>query len=225
MIDTCKPDAVLLEATGLADPIAVAQLVAGKELGECLYLGHVWCIVDGPNFSKVKNLTRVIHQIRVADTVVINKTDKMTAPVESIADEIRKLNPFAEINPVSYSAIDLSAMMRLPAETVAEQRIGENAAFESCGRPADLKSAVNRRTLPVDHADMMKFLSSLQDSTARMKGYVRLADGRVCAVQSCFGDLSCSFVNTYNGPTELIAIGPNISEENFTGEFERLTKR
>ena len=35
-----------------------------------------WCLVDALNFEKISSLqTRVNHQIRIADTIIVNKTD------------------------------------------------------------------------------------------------------------------------------------------------------
>ena len=45
-VDECQPDMVFMEASGLSDPIAIAQLFDDHALRDRLYLSGVWTIVD-----------------------------------------------------------------------------------------------------------------------------------------------------------------------------------
>src|SRR6056297_2750368 len=44
-VDEHQPDAVFLEASGLADPIAIIELLQSPKLRNKLYLAHSWCII------------------------------------------------------------------------------------------------------------------------------------------------------------------------------------
>jgi G3E family GTPase len=50
---------------------------------------------------------RVFHQLRMADVVVINKTDLVKTGTEQIRAEIKKANPFAEIRETTFCDFDL----------------------------------------------------------------------------------------------------------------------
>ena len=91
-----NPDLLILEASGLSDPIAIAQLFNTGSLNDKVYLAQVWSIVDALNFFRSKKfLGRIAHQIRVADQVIINKTDLIPADtLKDIHQEIIKLNSF-----------------------------------------------------------------------------------------------------------------------------------
>jgi G3E family GTPase len=94
-VDQIEPDVILLEATGLADPIAIGELLQAVELKARLYLAQVWCIVDAVHFLRMESsMIRVRHQIRIADKIIINKTDLPRADLAGCKTRIKKINPF-----------------------------------------------------------------------------------------------------------------------------------
>ncbi len=95
-IDEIQPDMVILEATGLADPIAIGELFQASELKDRLYLAQVWCVVDSVNFIKMEeSMTRIRHQVRIADVVILNKSDFKDIDKKSLRNRVKTLNPFA----------------------------------------------------------------------------------------------------------------------------------
>jgi G3E family GTPase len=223
MVERVKPDAVILEATGLADPIAVAQLLRAAELREQLYLSSVWCIVDATTFLTIeKAVTRVSHQVRVADRIIVNKTDSSSADLAAVEARLRELNPFASVERATYCQFALGNVFDSPAAApVAVTRMDENAAFESCGRPA-VGSAVVRSTRRITQANLERFLKVSAPGSYRLKGFVNLADGSAVAVQSCFGATEVRAVDYRDRPTELVAMGPGVDAEDFASSFEQL---
>ncbi|MBD3391130.1 MAG: hypothetical protein GF418_03650 [Chitinivibrionales bacterium] len=221
LIDRVRPDAVVLEATGLADPIAVVQLLASPELKDQLHLAHVWCIVDASSFLKMRAMmTRMVHQVRVADTVVINKIDTNPEAEKEIREAIAGLNPFAETVATSYCDFSLEMIFCGSAgEPVAVKRQDENAGFESCGRP-ETGSAVVRTTQRISREALDAFLAAAVPSTYRCKGYVVLDNDSAVCIQSCFGSTKVESVGGYVGPTEIIVMGPAVSAGEVQKAFE-----
>ncbi len=83
-------DAIVLEATGLADPLALGQIMEDRKLVPYLYLAHAWTIVDALIFLKMQTVvSRIGHQIRIADTVLLNKIDLVD---EKVKDECIKIS-------------------------------------------------------------------------------------------------------------------------------------
>ncbi len=84
-IDEYKPDIVIIEASGLSDTTSISEVVSSGTLSEKIYLASNWCVVDAQNFAKAGLMKqRVSHQIRMADVVVINKTDLLENGLEKI---------------------------------------------------------------------------------------------------------------------------------------------
>ncbi len=223
LIDDCKPDLVILEATGLADPIAIGQLLQAQELRDRLYLAHVWCIADTTSFLQIEaTVTRVAHQVRVADTVVLNKTD-LSEPeaIKNVAARISNLNPHAELVSTSFCDLQLPTDLGVYGRgTVAEGDL--NQLLETCseGRP-DLSSAVVRTTHCISQENLMRFIAEFEDQTCRLKGFVNLPNKSTVSVQSCFGKTEVKSVAQFSGPSELIAMGVGLNPDHFKSRFDQ----
>jgi G3E family GTPase len=107
-VDEYNPEILIIEASGLADTTSIAEVISAGSLAEKIYLASNWCVVDAQNFAKVGLMKqRVFHQLRMADVVVINKTDLVKTGTEQIRAEIKKANPFAEIRETTFCDFDL----------------------------------------------------------------------------------------------------------------------
>jgi G3E family GTPase len=213
LVDRVKPDAVILEASGLADPIAIAQILQAPELQERVSLRYLWCIADAAHFLQMeKTITRIGHQIRVADEVLVNKIDLVNDEVlEAIKERIVTLNPLAKISEVSYCDTDIANVF-LPVtgeDPIALQRAREHSSLPSSKRPP-IHSAAIRTHTRISRQKLDAFLSTVASDCYRCKGFVNLREGGVVSVQVSFETKRIEMVATYQGPTELIALGPAI---------------
>jgi G3E family GTPase len=138
------PDAVFLEASGLADPIAVAEVLQAEELKDIVYLAYIWTVVDVPNFLRLKTMVkRLTHQVAVADRIILNKIDLADDEMlENVREVVREINPFAEISTASYCAFDFERdvfagearlVEHLSGNGVGEE--GDDVSNNACGRP------------------------------------------------------------------------------------------
>lgn len=214
-----QPDLVILEASGLSDPVSIGQMMQGEELSSLLYLSHSWCLVDAASFQKLaRNMPRVRHQVRVADTVIINKTDLADSDQKEITDWIKSLNPFANIESTVYSKIPLGWEESAEDEPVALRKSEGFLSIAGGGRP-DLSAWVIKTQDCISRGGLTDFLEEQLPSTVRMKGFVKLDDGTVLAVQSSYDVYSLETVEDYQGPTELIAMGQGLDRESFEDRF------
>ncbi len=222
MVDRVRPDAVVLEATGLADPVALAQLLHAPELRDRVYLQHAYCVVDAGTFLRMERaVTRVAHQVRIADTVLMNKIDTAGADLEAAEWRVKELNPFAKVVRTTFCETGLEDLWAaVPGPSVAQRREAELVQLEPGGRPA-IGSAAARRSRPVARDALEGFLARTGPGSYRLKGFVRLTEGGVVAVQSCFGNTSITPVEGYNGASELVAMGPGVNAEEFVRAFEK----
>ncbi len=216
LINSQQFDAIILEATGLADPIAVGQLLEADSLRGQVHLAHIWCVVDAQNFLKyAQNITRVIHQVRIADTVLVNKTD-LVSNVQIIQDKIRELNPFAGIRTTQFCSIPFTEQL---AEYSEQARAAQLPVNEQSGPRPDIGSVVIRNTKPASRQKLQEFLKTVEKKVYRLKGFVKLDDGEMAAVQSCFGNTTVEYIANNAGQTELIALGPGLDSQEFRKSF------
>jgi G3E family GTPase len=206
-----RPFFVVLEATGLADPIAIGELLQASDLKERIYLANIWCIVDSINFIKMeKTMMRIRHQVRIADTVILNKTDSDKIDIPLLETLIKRLNPFASIKRTSYCAVEFSDIFSSSqVGPVALGVINENNVLESEGRP-EIGAKVIRSTRQANEDEFTEILRHLAEKLYRIKGFVRFMNGNVTAVQCSFGTVELTPVENYEGPSELILMGPDL---------------
>ena len=66
------------------------------------------------------------------------------------------------------------------------------------------------------------FLSEVENKMVRLKGFVLLNDGIKVKIQSGFGDTFIKEISWYNGPTELIGLGYDITPAMFGRRFHEI---
>jgi G3E family GTPase len=209
-IDQINPELIILEATGLADPIAIGQILQAPDLSSRTYLDQVWCVIDATNFLKMeKSMTRIQHQVRVADIVIVNKTDIQSDNLNQIKEKINELNPFAEIIATSYCELDLEQhflQKKIPTAITHQKEIESISPGE---RP-DIMSKVIRTHRKYSQKQLDQIVEEIAPKTFRLKGFVNLDDESVVAIQSCFGKTEVRQIENYTGPTEIIIMGPDL---------------
>ena len=75
-------DLLIVETSGIADPMAIGTLIAQAGFGEALSVRNIITVIaPAPFLRSVGRLPVVDAQIQAADTVVLNKTDTATEAV------------------------------------------------------------------------------------------------------------------------------------------------
>jgi len=92
---TEKLDYLIVETTGLADPLPVAMTFAAGDLREKVRLDSIITVIDGENFDfKIKNTSVAYSQILYGDILLLNKcdlvNDKQLKKVEKFINKIKK---------------------------------------------------------------------------------------------------------------------------------------
>ncbi|MFA6480963.1 MAG: GTP-binding protein [Bacteroidales bacterium] len=233
-IEHHRPDLILLEATGLADPVSLGQVLQAPELSDKIYLAGSWCLVDALNFHRIiTSISRTRHQVRIADIVWINKTD-LVHDTTDIRRKILELNPFAKIiettfgSTVSINLIDMIVHPTIPPYSVIPAQAGIPSptanAHESEPRP-NLGSCVIRSTRFFHETLLRDFITEQAQNMHRIKGYIRIDEFNTLAIQTVFTDISLCLIHGYDGPGELIAIGPELNNREFSKQLLSLQKR
>ena len=107
-------DGIIVETTGLADPVPVAQtFFMDDDVRAKTELDAVVALVDAKHLPlRLKDSREAEDQIAFADVVVINKTD-LVSPEElaQVEDVVRAINPGARIYKTSRSGVDLAKVL------------------------------------------------------------------------------------------------------------------
>ncbi len=107
-------DAIVVETTGLADPVPVAQtFFMDEDVRAKTKLDAVVALVDAKHLGlRLKDSKEAEDQIAFADVVLINKTD-LVSPEELAAVEatVRAINPHAVMHRTTRAGIDLKRVL------------------------------------------------------------------------------------------------------------------
>jgi G3E family GTPase len=111
-------DAIIVETTGLADPVPVAQtFFMDDDVRSKTQLDAVVALVDAKHLPlRLKDSREAEDQLAFADVVLLNKTD-LVSPEDAnkIEQIIRVINPSARIYRTERSNVDLSKVLDLGA--------------------------------------------------------------------------------------------------------------
>ena len=214
-IDQFQPDELIMEASGMSDPLSIGQIVQSSMLKKKVYLNHVWCLVDALNFEKITTLqTRVNHQIRIADTILINKSDLAENKIDTISHRIKYLNPFASITTTTFARIDF-------AEKKSVMKFFPSAEKAENNRP-DIESVVIKSNRLISPENLDEFLKIVRPGCIRSKGYINLTSGTKVFLQGSFDQYTLQKVDSFAAPTELIVIGNFSKGESYQKLFDNL---
>jgi G3E family GTPase len=107
-------DAIVVETTGLADPVPVAQtFFMDDDVRSKTKLDAVVALVDAKHLPlRLKDSREAEDQIAFADVVVLNKTDLVTPEeLKNVEAAIRAINPSARIHRTTRAGVKLEEVL------------------------------------------------------------------------------------------------------------------
>lgn len=123
ILDRIKPQLLLIEATGVADPVDILAILELDEFREKLARARVVTIVDA-DFWEAREFFGPLfyNQIKAADLVLLNKIDLQGAEaVGQFLAEIREICPSCSIVPTYRCNIDPGMIWGMVKAGAAEQ--------------------------------------------------------------------------------------------------------
>jgi G3E family GTPase len=108
-----KIDYLVVETTGVADPLPVALTFLGTELREMTRLDSIITLVDSENFSiDLFNSEAAYNQIAYGDIILLNKTDLVdSAEVDLLECKLRDIKADARIMRTQKSQVPLPLIL------------------------------------------------------------------------------------------------------------------
>ena len=107
------PEHIVIETSGLADPVPVAQQLLDPRVQDDIRLDAIVTLVDAANFDRnLERAEQAYSQIATGDIVLVNKTDLVDPPVvEHIENGVRALNPRARVLRCVNAGVDLGLIL------------------------------------------------------------------------------------------------------------------
>ncbi|MEM7111188.1 MAG: GTP-binding protein [Chloroflexota bacterium] len=108
------PDCMVVETSGVSDPVAVAHTFLYTALSQYVYLESVLTVVDAEQYEAIppENKVLALDQIGTADIVVLNKVDLVTPPKRAAIEErIHYISPKARILATQHGQIPVELVL------------------------------------------------------------------------------------------------------------------
>jgi G3E family GTPase len=223
-------DYVIIETTGLADPVPLLHtLIANPPVRQHYYPDVVIACADAEHLeTTLADHDCGASQIAIADVVLVTKGDRVArSALDAVRDRVAELNPGAEILAIEHGRIEADRLFR---RSLFEPRNDRTAAFRwlvPASRepsPAHHGSTYRSHVLtsdgPISLAGASVLLNHLvnreRDQILRIKGILRTRE-RPCqsavvhAVRDKFYPIQWLDVGPDSGqPTQLVVIGRSL---------------
>ncbi|CAM2886331.1 CobW family GTP-binding protein [Paenibacillus sediminis] len=118
LIQSESPDVIVVESTGIANPMEILDAVTETSLYMMLELKSVITVVDAAHLfdlykeQKGKTYRLMQEQIRCADVLILNKTDRVSSEqIDELKQTISRWNPFALLQPAVQCDVDLGLLL------------------------------------------------------------------------------------------------------------------
>lgn len=187
-----SPERILIEATGVADPKAIVDVLRERLLADDFQLEKTVTVLDADFWEAREGFGTVFaHQLACADLILLNKVDLLDpSEIPSVLAEIREASPDALIVPSFHCNVDPDLIW---AETgrhrPGQQSPGPESLFEfydpekdafagSASGSADaegFKTFSFKSEHPMDETAFNQFLGSVPLELFRIKGPVKFS--------------------------------------------------
>jgi G3E family GTPase len=204
IVSDVKPDRVLIEATGLAEPLDLARALDDPGLAAGFEIQAVVCLVDPLTFPKVSvGLAAARAQVREADLVLVNKCDLVDeATLVAVEARVREIHAGVPVGRTTRGRVPREA---LPNGTRTSSR---SSRKPRTAPPKGIASVSYESRAPVDRRRFYDLLDTWRTRCLRAKGQVLFADGPLF-VEIASGRLSSRPLRSAGAPephTAFVAI-------------------
>ena len=177
LIDS-EPDLqwIVIETTGIAEPISISWTLAGEDIGHRVRLAAVVTVVDSLCHLENRRLSPAVDgQVAYADLLVVSKLDlaggKLPNPVLECLRELNPLAPILEYEP--------NSLAKALWEAISDPSLEREDALPS--RPAQAHAHYDSVALRIknilDFEELTSCLEELPANYVRIKGIAKVVDG------------------------------------------------
>jgi cobalamin biosynthesis protein CobW len=180
IIQETKPDLLIIETTGLADPNPIVDRLKTASVAR----DSVITIIDAATFLQLSAEHEVLdEQVKGADFLVLNKIDLVTERERhKVEKRLRRLNRRALLLEASYGQVQTDLLFSTGVSAYRArlqgpgQADGSHAAHHTHGQDA-IQAFSYETPAPVDLYAFERFLKKLPANVYRAKGLLQLTRG------------------------------------------------
>lgn len=178
LLATQKVDYLLVETSGLAEVVPVAQTFVMGELEEETDLDSILCIIDAEHYDEniSRNLT-ALEQLQCSDIVLLNKIDLISEErKKEIKKDITQKVPKAQVLETVKGRAPVDLLIGVGKFDTEKPLEWEKRAHEHAHDPGI--QAVACTTGPVDSDNVQVFLDNLPPNIFRAKGILCIKESQ-----------------------------------------------
>jgi len=179
-------DAVVIEASGLAEPAAMVRQVLASAVPGVAYGGLVVAVDAVELEATLRRHPVLADHVGMADVVLLTKTDLVDADaVAGLLARCRELNPWAPVVPAARGELDARLLFDRPPPRQRQLALGEVVGDEGPGHEGPGEHAEHLHALydtvtftseePLDPRAFVALLDARPSGVFRLKGFVRFA--------------------------------------------------
>lgn len=178
-----EPDMILVEASGLAKPASLLEIVTllEKRVGRQLVYGGMVCVIDVPRYGMLaKAVNAVEEQVVFSDACVLNKIDLAgTHTLATVQDAILSLRPLAPIFITDHGEVTAEMLFLWDHPSARNVScpvdIEAYAGWGAEGRPKTLVFSIRGR---LEKRPLELFLATIAPQMFRIKGFLQQEGGK-----------------------------------------------
>lgn len=241
-----KPDVILIELTGVANPEEVVDALTEPVLLPFVKLHKVITVLDAENvldynsiFSSDRELVHTLRrQMEVADLLILNKIDLITdKQLQTIEKTIRKYNESSLLLPTSHSKFDLNLIFGelhpREIQPVSSPTFNRSLHLQKTLKslnsttPTASFSRIQSISIPVASELLMnqrfieRYLAVWGPKLLRAKGYLLIGTNRESYLMQFAGKRINWQPTTYQGTPYLVLIGLDLNVRTLEEDWER----
>lgn len=209
------PDHVLIETSGVSNPIAVADVFFRPPGSTVFDVEGIFCLIDGENFPDLDFETSelAIEQAAVADIVLLNKADRTTSEgLDGIERTLLGAQPAMRILRTVHADVPRDILHAAPPSSNPTKVTGDGAVHDhDHDHGAEFESWSWRSDAPVSLDRFRAAVAGLPAGVYRAKGVLRFADPAgqqgVFQLTGKRSTLEFEAVLSATGTSALVAIG------------------
>ncbi len=218
---------ILLEASGLSDPVPIAAAFVLNDLDGRLRFDAILCVVDTVNYlSSIEDFAVAVQQLQYADFILLSKLDLATPiQAQSVRNFILGWKKNACIVDMDES---FSTALVVDGSTHDHDDIAALEDQDHCHDHDHVETYLHKTNSPLDMDRFTRFLETLPPGVVRAKGFLRFAGDKYDGKKHIFqyvGGRTMLTLKPWEGEEErlsaLVFIGRDIDQAFLRAGLER----